>query len=136
MSIDTPKNPKISHILAIDYGKSKVGLALADTETRIAFAYNTIKNDKNLLQNLAEIVEEKNVKMIVLGKSMAQKDFDIDEIAQKITGELKVKIEYQEEMFTTKIAQKNLIEKGVKDIKKYDDQEAARIILQNWLDKA
>jgi RNase H-fold protein (predicted Holliday junction resolvase) len=46
-----------------------------------------------------------------------------------------MKIEYQEEMFTTKQAQRNLIEKGVKGIKKFDDQEAARIILQGWLDK-
>jgi RNase H-fold protein (predicted Holliday junction resolvase) len=38
-------------------------------------------------------------------------------------------------MFTTREAQRNLIEKGVKGIKKYDDQEAARIILQNWLER-
>jgi len=36
-------------------------------------------------------------------------------------------------MFTTKIAETNLAEKGIKKIKKYDDQEAARIILQEWL---
>jgi len=46
-----------------------------------------------------------------------------------------MEVEYQNEMFTTKIAQANLMEKGIKSIKKYDDMEAARIILQSWLDK-
>ena len=46
MSIDK-KNLNISHYLGIDYGKSNVGLALADSETKMAFAYKTLKNDKN-----------------------------------------------------------------------------------------
>ena len=30
---------------------------MADWETRLAFAYGTLENDKNLLQKLAEIIE-------------------------------------------------------------------------------
>ena len=46
-----------------------------------------------------------------------------------------IRIEYQNEMFTTKMAQANLIERGVKHVSLHDDEEAARIILQEWLDK-
>lgn len=46
-----------------------------------------------------------------------------------------VSIAYQDEMFTTKMAQQNLIERGVKHVSKHYDEEAARIILQEWLDK-
>ena len=35
----------------------------------------------------------------------------------------------------TKMAQQNLIERGMKNVSKYDDEEAARIILQEWLDR-
>ena len=39
------------------------------------------------------------------------------------------------EIFTSKIAEENLIKAGVKDIKKIIDQEAARIILESYLEK-
>jgi RNase H-fold protein (predicted Holliday junction resolvase) len=38
-------------------------------------------------------------------------------------------------MFTTKMAQFNLRERGMKHVSKHDDVEAARIILQAWLEK-
>jgi len=44
-------------------------------------------------------------------------------------------VEYQNEMFTTKMAQANLIERGEKGVSQHDDEEAARIILQEWLDR-
>jgi len=46
-----------------------------------------------------------------------------------------VRIEYQDEMFTTKMASANLREHGIRNIARFDDQEAARIILQEWLDR-
>lgn len=131
---------KISHFLAIDYGKSRVGLALADTETRLAFAYQTLDNDKEFFQKLAEIITGKNVKKVIIGlPSYINKEtieYEAERVGQALQDRIGVEVEYQNEMFTTKMAQSNLIAKGVKGIKKYDDQEAARIILQNWLDNA
>lgn len=125
--------------LAIDYGQSKVGLAMADSETRMAFAYGTLDNDKNLLQKLAEIAEKENVSKIIIGvASYINKESVIypgEKLGNFMKEKLKIEVEYQEEMFTTKQAYRNLIEKGVKGIKKHDDEEAARIILQGWLDK-
>lgn len=137
----TPPNiPKTSHILAIDFGAAKVGLALADLETQIAFAWRTLDNDKDFFQKIAEAVEEKNVQTIVIGipshVNREQVEYDSEKIGKKIKELLPfAEIYFQDEMFTTKMAQANLIERGVKGIKKFDDQEAARIILQSWLDK-
>lgn len=140
MSIPSQNSAQISHILGIDYGTSDVGLALADTETRIAFAYKTIKNNKNFLQNLAEIVAEKNVEKAIIGipshVNRKEVEYPGEKLGAIIEKELKISVNYQDEMFTTKIAQANLIEKGVKGIKKHDDEEAARIILQEWLDRS
>jgi len=47
---------QIKTILAIDYGKSKVGLALGDNLVRIAFAYKTLPNNKNFWEILAKII--------------------------------------------------------------------------------
>ncbi|OGI25845.1 MAG: hypothetical protein A3J76_04885 [Candidatus Moranbacteria bacterium RBG_13_45_13] len=139
MSISKPKKANTSHILGIDYGKAKVGLAIADSETRMAFQYGTLENNKNLLQKLAEIIEGENISKVVIGiASYINKESVIypgERLGNFLKERLKISVEYQEEMFSTKLAQRNLIEKGVKGIKKYDDQEAARIILQSWLDK-
>ncbi|MFA4817574.1 MAG: Holliday junction resolvase RuvX [Parcubacteria group bacterium] len=142
MSIYSQNLPKISHYLGIDFGTAKIGLALADMEMEMAFIYQNIANDKKMLENLAKIVEKENIKKIIIGKSgklagsnVAQKSFNIEEIGKKIEKELGVPVLYHEEMFTTKMAQDNLKERGEKNIKKYDDREAARIILQDWLDK-
>lgn len=139
MSIGSDKTAEIKHILGIDYGASDIGLALADEETKIAFAYKTLKNDKNFLQNLAQIIEKENVKTVVIGiPSYINKEsveYDAERLGKFIEENLKIEVEYENEMFTTKMAQAKLIEKGVKGIKRYDDQEAARIILQEWLDK-
>ncbi|OGI23752.1 MAG: hypothetical protein A3E91_02885 [Candidatus Moranbacteria bacterium RIFCSPHIGHO2_12_FULL_40_10] len=130
---------KTSHYLGIDFGASDVGLALADSETRIAFAHKTLKNDKDLLQKIGEIINREDVETVVIGIPSHINRFNVDYEGEKL-GEIiednfGIEVQYQNEMFTTKMAQQNLIEKGVKGIKRYDDQEAARIILQDWLDK-
>lgn len=132
-------NAEIGHFLGVDYGKTDVGLALADEETKIAFIYKTLKNDKNFLQELAEIIERENVKTVIIGiPSYINKEnveYDVERLGKFIEEKFKVEVYYQNEMFTTKIAQAKLIEKGVKGVKRYDDQEAARIILQEWIDR-
>lgn len=130
---------QISHILAIDYGKSKVGLAVADSETRIAFAHKTIDNNKNFIENLKKIVKEEQIDRIIIGKlnyaGENKTAFEAEKIGEILKKEFGTAIEYQEEMFSTKMAENNLKEAGAKKIKELDNQEAARIILQSWLDK-
>ena len=134
-----PNEPKISHILGVDYGIAKVGLAMADSETRLAFAYGTIDNNKELLAKLTEIIEKENITKVIIGMPSyindAKKYYDNfgKALGEKIP---KIKIEFASEMFTTKMAQDNLKEKGIKNIARLDDQEAARIILQGWLDNS
>jgi putative Holliday junction resolvase len=130
---------KISYILGIDYGESKVGLALGDYETKMAFSYGTLDNDKNMLQNLTEIVERENISKVIIGVpshiNRKRIVYPGEKLGEFIKNKLKIEVEYENEMFTTRMAQQGLVEKGVKGIKKHDDEEAARIILQSWLDK-
>jgi len=140
MSILERNEAQISHYLGIDSGRSEVGLATADTETRMAFGYGKLKNGKDLIQKIVEIIAKENVSVVVIGipEHMNQKSGEYDgeklgKLIQKSVPE--IQIEYQNEMFTTKMAQNNLIEGGKKNIKDLDDEESARIILQEWLDK-
>lgn len=144
MSITSSKNAIISHYLGVDFGKAKIGLAVADSETRIAFSFGVLKNDKNLMKNLANIIEKKGIRKVIIGilsgpTARPQRNADgppeIGKFAEYLKKEFNIPIEFQNELFSTQQAERNLIEKGAKKIKRFDDQEAARIILQSWLDK-
>jgi len=129
---------KISHFLGIDYGKSNVGLALADNETKMAFAYKIFKNNKSLKENLAEIIEKENIGKAIIGIPSYKNGKTIEKEAKRLgeflRNSFKIEVFYQNEMFTSKMAQANLKEGGFKNISKFNDRESARIILQEWLD--
>ncbi len=125
------------YILGIDWGKKKIGLAIADNETKIATGLKEI-NDKNRLSEINILKNKFNIKDIVLGVSR-QKIFksnqkDILKFKQ-VLEEKGFNVFGEEEAFSTKLAQGNLIQKIVKNISKQDNVESARIILQAWLDK-
>lgn len=138
-SIHESNEPCLSHILGVDFGEAKIGLAIADDETKMAFAFDTLGNDKNLLSKLKEIADCENVRIVVIGMTAHEKDPESAKkkqaFGEEVAKQLGVEVFYQEEMFTTKMAQANMIAKGLRDVGKKDDAEAARIILQEWLDK-
>ena len=139
MSIGSSNEAQIGHILGIDFGKSKIGLAIADEETRMAFAFDTLVNDRNFLKKLKEIVKKEDVKAIVMGMTKHDKDLESAKekmvFAEIIEKEIGMPVVFQDEMFTTKMAQDNIKQRGGRNIAKTDDQEAARIILQSWLER-
>jgi len=129
---------QLSSFLGVDFGKAKIGLALADGETRLAFALGTLKNDREFQAKLKKIIFEKNITKIIIGKTKHGKDLQSSEeklkFGRELEGKLGVSVEFFEEMFTTKMAHENIKMRGGKNIAQFDDQEAARIILQSWLD--
>ncbi len=56
-------------ILAVDYGRARIGLALADAETRMAQPLSTMEriNRNEDMRRLRELVREHGVKQIVVG---------------------------------------------------------------------
>jgi putative transcription antitermination factor YqgF len=128
------------YILGIDYGLAKVGLAKADEETRIAFPWQVIKNDQNFINNILKIIIEESVNQIVIGQSKQnQQKFKAQEV-QKIGQEISEKsgkpVFFEEEMFTTRMAIKNIQERPDYSRQSQDDAESARLILESWLNKA
>ena len=56
-------------ILALDYGRTKIGLALADSRARLAEPFDTMEriNRNEDMRRLRELAREKNVKQVVVG---------------------------------------------------------------------
>lgn len=126
--------------MGVDWGSVDVGIAVADPETHIALSYDTIHNDEQLLGRIASIARQESVGTIVIGIPSHVNRKEVEYAGERLGKELQVllpyiRIAYQNEMFTTKMAQQNLIERGMKNVSKHDDEEAARIILQEWLDR-
>ena len=122
--------------MGIDWGEKKCGTALADEETKLAFAwkiFSTNKFEEELVKNSADF----SFFQIVLGISadyqFSQKNKEKILAFRRKLEKKGWKVFFQEEFFSTKLAKNNLRETGKTN--KEDDAEAARIILQSWLDK-
>ncbi|MFZ2300128.1 MAG: Holliday junction resolvase RuvX [Candidatus Moraniibacteriota bacterium] len=129
----------MGNYLGIDWGAAKVGVALAHGETGVALAYATLLNDGDLIRRLGDIITSEDIGIIVIGIPeyihREQEESGGEKLGQVLSARFGVAVEYQNEMFTTKMAQANLIERGEKGVSKHDDEEAARIILQEWLER-
>lgn len=133
------QNAKCKNYLGLDWGSVNVGVAIADGEIQVALAYATLKNDKDLLKSLGEIVAAENIATVVIGVPLYVKQREAEYGGEKLGRLIQkhfpaVDVAYQNEMFTTKIAQDRLIKLGEKKVSKRDDTESARIILQEWMD--
>jgi len=122
------------YYLGLDWGKSKCGLAIADKENLIA---NTFKQgtETDIYQNIFDFSQKEKIEKIIIGcHSDLLKNNKFKKFIKKIE-QLKIAIEFENEDFSTQIAQQNLINAQQKKISKRDDIESARVILQGWLDK-
>lgn len=125
--------------LGIDWGATNIGVALAHAETGVALPYRTLANTSDLVDTLGKIIADEAIGTIVMGvptyAHQKKQEYPGEILGKRLAEKFQVKVVYQNEMFTTKMAQANLLEQGVKQSSKNNDEEAARIILQEWLAK-
>lgn len=128
-------------ILAIDYGTKRVGLAITDEEGSFAFSYKIldVKSEEDALEKIIEVVNEEAVTMLLFGLPLDANGEDtpfskeIKSFIKKLQEELPVlPIETWNEILTSKLAEETA--KTVQYKRKMIDSEAARIILQEYLD--
>ncbi len=127
-------------VLAIDYGRRRIGLALSRTNF-VATRYKTLLKDRDILEQIKDIIEKEAIQRIVFGlpKGLDGKlgtlEKEAKEFATKIEQLFDLPIIYVDESFTSEQAKENLKSNGI-DLKKNKslvDQEAARIILEEFL---
>lgn len=128
----------MSNYLGVDYGARKIGVALAHAETGLAMAYGVLQNDEKILENIGALLEKEEVGTVVIGIYAGATfvgEHAGEKLGKRISEQFNVAVEYQDEMFTSKMAQQSLIAQGEKHVSAHDDAEAAVIILQDWLDR-
>ena len=130
-------------ILGIDYGDSRVGIAVSDPLGFTAQGVKTLKNKnkKKLLAELTEIINEYNPETIIIGKPKnmdGSEGFRVD-ATYKFAEDLKTiyqgNIEFVDERLTTVSATRVLNETNTrgKDRKNVLDTDSACFILESYL---
>ncbi|PIW70365.1 MAG: Holliday junction resolvase RuvX [Ignavibacteriales bacterium CG12_big_fil_rev_8_21_14_0_65_30_8] len=134
----------LSRILAIDYGTKRIGIALTDPLLTFAYPFETIQNNKSGWEQLKKIIEEKKISKIILGYPTREDGKDsylipeINKFKEKLIKNFKIEVILWDEIYTSKIAERKIIESVKKKKNRKDkgliDSNAAAIMLQEYLD--
>ncbi|MDG2287772.1 MAG: Holliday junction resolvase RuvX [Candidatus Marinimicrobia bacterium] len=131
-------------IIGIDFGLSKVGVAISDPSGIISMPLEVIryKEQKDLVKSLKKIALEKNVKTLVIGYplNMNYKENNMTEIIDKfkmIMEKNDFEIYLEDERLSSEYAKKIMRQQNIKTGKNKEmvDVLAASIILQTYLDR-
>jgi len=121
--------------LGVDWGEKRIGLALADSETKIATPFKTVEN----VGEVALAVESQQVDVVVVGKpsSITNYQFKItnenyNDFIENLKNKIEIPVEMADERLTSKAADAL---SGNKKTKARRDEIAAMLILQGYLDK-
>ena len=139
-------------ILAIDYGLKRVGLAISDQDRLFAFPYKVLenKNFNYLLEKIKVIINEKDINLIIVGMPYNQRSKIRDrgseknvmeklicEFIERLKKATGIPTEIVDERLSSFTAEENLKERGLsaRKLKKFVDEEAARLLLDEFIQK-
>jgi len=122
-------------VLSIDYGERRIGLAVGDTELRIAVPKGVIKNDERVFECLGSVIKGSRVGRVVVGLPLtpsgkegrrAKEVRSFVERLRELFPDLEIIL--WDERYTTQEAMRRL-GKGGGDV----DSTAAQVILEDYL---
>lgn len=135
----------MGRILAIDYGKKRIGLAVTDPEQLIASRLTTVATHE-IWTFLAEYFAKETVERVIVGYPLQMNNQPSEAVIfinpflkkfQKIYPEMA--LEQVDERFTSKMAFQTMIDAGLKKKDRQNkgtiDAVSATIILQSYLEQ-
>lgn len=139
------KKERFGRVLAVDYGKKRVGLAWSDEMRLVVTPLKAFDNDETLMQRLISLIKENNVTEVVFGIPirMSGEEGEIAEEIREFAHELSkrvpgVVVDFFDESLTSKDAETLFRAKhgrhpvGKKD-KYLVDSYSAAILLEEFL---
>lgn len=136
--------PPGRRILALDYGRRRIGVAVSDALHLLAHGRDTLPFTAKgeLFARLRRLIQEEEVGLIVVGlpRHLNGDDSDMTKTVQAFIRELEqqvtVPVVAWDERWSSKQAERTLAETGARrQPKEKIDQLAAILILQNYLDR-
>lgn len=134
----------MARILALDYGKKRVGVAVTDPIQITANGLGTVSSHE-IFKFLTEYFNKEKVELVVIGLPK-QMNNELSESMAYIEPFVKgykkrfpnIPIEYVDERFTSVLAQRAILDSGVSKKRRQEkalvDQVSATIILQSYME--
>ncbi len=130
-------------VMGIDYGRKRVGIALSDGLRIAAHPYEVLESGPRLEDRLAEMVNHNEVTTVVVGLPTSLDGTERSSaklarrFADRIGALLDIDVVLYDERFTSKIAERVLIEAGTSRAGRRSrvDKVAAAVMLQGYLDR-
>jgi putative Holliday junction resolvase len=133
----------MANILGIDFGQKYIGYAIGNDITYSSSTQGTIiyKNQKKLFQEIQDLVNEWEVKFIILGLPINMDDTEskmskeVRSFQKKIEKSLNIKCKLHDERLSSFEAkqQMDIIKQNKRQSSPGIDGLAAKIILESWL---
>jgi len=127
------------NFVCLDVGEKRIGVAIGDSEVRIAIPYETIEVDGNELEAISTIIVREDAQTLVIGyprnqsgEETAQTEY-VKAFADRLK-DLVLNIEFQDESLTSVIAEQQLVSYKKPYSKGDIDAQAATIILEDFLE--
>ncbi len=127
------------HLLALDIGDKRVGLATANLETLLATPLDTITNDANLVDKINELVRNYNIEVIVVGlpRTLSGNDSNqtnkVRQFIESLKTVLAIEIIAQDEALSSVRAEEELRRRSKPYSKADIDKLAACYILEDYI---
>jgi putative Holliday junction resolvase len=131
-------------VLGVDLGDVRIGVAISDDARRVAVPLGTVHVGRppGELKAIAGLVRENDVAVVVVGLplsldgSRGPRAGLAEAFAEGLRAIVPVPVELHDERLTTVEAERGLRAAGVpgRDRRAVVDAEAARILLQSWLE--
>jgi putative Holliday junction resolvase len=130
-------------ILALDFGRARIGAAISDELQLLAHPVETIPANEQAASRVAEIVRERKVDHVIAGiprqmnGQIGAAATEVLQFVEKLRAILPCPVVTWDERLTTVAAHRALRDAGKKtrDTRSYIDQVAAQMILQSYLDR-
>ena len=134
----------MGRLLAIDYGTKRTGIAVSDSLQIIANGLTTVRTH-TIFDFLKKYFEEEDVDCVIVGlpKTMNNEYSENMKHIRPFVNKLQttypnLKIEYYDERFTSSLAQKAMLDSGLKKKDRQNkalvDEISATIILQDYME--
>lgn len=125
-------------LLGIDYGRKKIGFAIAESKLASPLKVMSVDSLEDAVEKVVQVVQVEQVGQVVVGISEGKMAEETRGFGMKLKENLGTPVVYQDETLSSKDAQRLSFEAGVKRKKRKNMEHAysATILLQNYLDKS
>ncbi len=129
----------VKNYLSLDYGASRIGVALGDSQIKIAIPQETITNDDRAIDEIVRLAELESIDKIIVGYPRNQsgeptkQTAEVEAFAQKLR-QVFSRVVFQDESVTSVLAEERLKSYGKPYSKADIDAMAAVMILEDFLE--